>query len=69
MDIVDFKTEPCGEHTDVDAKAQPDVVTPAAGDTLDNPLDLTMMDDEDDDEAFVNHEREIARLGPLVFQG
>jgi hypothetical protein len=64
MDIVDLKTEPY-ERVDVDTKL-PDVT--AAGDTPENPLDLTMMDDEEaKDEAFV--EREIARIGPLVLLG
>jgi hypothetical protein len=62
MEIVYPRTEPYDERVDVDAKAQPDVVTPAVGDTLENPLDLTMMDDEED-EAFVN------RIGPLVLLG
>jgi hypothetical protein len=53
------------EPYDVDTKL-PDVA--AAGDTPENPLDLTMMNDEED-EAFVNHEREIARIGPLVLLG
>jgi hypothetical protein len=61
MDIVEVKTYPY----DVDTKL-PDVE--AAGDTPENPLDLTMMDDEEvKDEAFV--EREIARIGPLVLLG
>ena len=62
MDIVDLKTYPYDERVDVDTKALPDVVEPDAGDTLENPLDLT-MDDDDDDEAFVN------RIGPLVLLG